>query len=99
MACKEPDCTDQRAGCGLSQENIEVLGMTWYRIRPMPWRAGELSGYAPRIVSENSELLKVIDQQIQELDKELGKVGQERPPGQKADDDSRGRSDHNCGGQ
>ena len=36
-----------------------------HRIRPVPWRAEELSGYAPRIVSENTELLKLINQQIQ----------------------------------
>ena len=39
----------------------------------------ELSGYAPRIVSENAELLKLINQQIQNLDKELAKAGQEDP--------------------
>lgn len=62
-----------------AKRNIEVPGMIWHRIRPMPWRAEELSGYAPRIVSENTELLKLINQQIQELDKELGKVGQQDP--------------------
>jgi transposase len=60
-----------------AKRNIEVPGMIWHRIRPVPWRAEELSGYAPRIVSENAELLKLINQQIQELDKELGKAGQE----------------------
>jgi len=62
-----------------AKRNIEVPGMIWHRIRPMPWRAKELSGYGPRIVSENTELLKLINQQIQELDKELGKVGHEDP--------------------
>lgn len=62
-----------------AKRNVEVPGMIWHRIRPVPWRAGELSGYAPRIVSENAELLKLINQQIQNLDKELGKVGQEDP--------------------
>ena len=78
-----------------AKRNIEVPGMIWHRIRPMPWWAEELSGYAPRIVSENTELLKVINHQIQEL----GKVGQEDSPDQKADDDCGGRSDHSCGGQ
>src|SRR5262245_55664875 len=60
-----------------AKRNIEVPAMIWHRIRPMPWRAEELSGYAPRIVSENAELLRLINQQIQNLDKELGKVGQQ----------------------
>jgi transposase len=60
-----------------AKRNVEVPGMMWHRIRPVPWQAEELSGYAPRIVSENTELLKVINQQIQNLDKELEKVGQE----------------------
>lgn len=62
-----------------AKRNIEVPGMIWHRIRPMPWRAEELSGYAPRIVSENTELLKLINQQVQKLDKELTKAGQEDP--------------------
>jgi transposase len=33
----------------------------------------------PRIVRENAELLKLINQQIQNLDKELAKAGQEDP--------------------
>jgi transposase len=60
-----------------AKRNIEVPGMIWHRIRPVAWRAEELSGYAPRIVSENAELLKLINQQIQNLDKELAKAGQE----------------------
>ena len=62
-----------------AKRNIEVPGMIWHRIRPVPWRTENLSGYAPRIVSENAELLKVINGQIQQLDKELGKVGQQDP--------------------
>jgi transposase len=62
-----------------AKRNIEVPGMIWHRIRPVAWRAEELSGYAPRIVSENAELLKLINQQIQNLDKELAKAGQEDP--------------------
>jgi len=62
-----------------AKRNVEVPGMIWHRLRPVPWRAEELSGYAPRIVGEDTELLKVINRQIQELDKELGKVGQEDP--------------------
>jgi transposase len=62
-----------------AKRNVEVPGMIWHRIRPVPWRAEELSGYAPRIVSENAELLKLINQQIQNLDKELAKAGQEDP--------------------
>ena len=52
-----------------AKRNIEVPGMIWHRIRPMPWWAEELSGYALRIVSENTELRKVINHQIQELGK------------------------------
>ena len=62
-----------------AKRNIEVPGMIWHRIRPMPWRAEELSGYAPRIVSENAELLRLINQQIQKLDKELKKAGEQDP--------------------
>ena len=62
-----------------AKRNIEVPGMIWHRIRPVAWRAEELSGYGPRIVTENAELLKLINQQIQNLDKELAKAGQEDP--------------------
>src|SRR5262249_58084507 len=62
-----------------AKRNSEGRGMIWHRIRPPAWRAEELSGYAPRIVSENAELLKLINQQIQNLDKELAKAGQEDP--------------------
>lgn len=62
-----------------AKRNIEVPGMIWHRIRPMPWRAEELSGYGSRIVNENAELLRLINQQIQKLDKELAKAGQEDP--------------------
>ena len=78
-----------------AKRNIEVPGMIWHRIRPMPWWAEELSGYAPRIVSENTELLKVINHQIQEL----GKVGQEDPQTKRLMTIAGGRSDHSCGGQ
>jgi transposase len=57
--------------------NVEDPDMIWHRIRPVAWRAEELSGDAPRIVGENTELLKVINHQMQDLAKELGKVGQE----------------------
>ena len=62
-----------------AKRNVEVPGMIWHRLRAVAWRAEELSVYAPRMVSENAELLKVINRQIQELDKELGKAGQEDP--------------------
>jgi len=62
-----------------AKRNIEVPRMIWHRVRPMPWRAEELSGYGPRIVNENAELLRLINQQIQKLDKELAKAGQEDP--------------------
>ena len=29
-----------------AKRNVEVPGMIWHRIRPVPWRAEELSGYA-----------------------------------------------------
>jgi transposase len=82
-----------------AKRNVEVPGMIWHRLGPVPWRAEELSGYAPRIVGEDTELLKVINRQIQELDKELGKVGQEDPQTEKANDDSGGWSHHSSGGQ
>jgi hypothetical protein len=30
-----------------AKRNVEVPGMIWHRLRPVPWRAEELSGYAP----------------------------------------------------
>jgi hypothetical protein len=81
-----------------AKRNIEVPGMIWHRIRPVAWRAEELSGYGPRIVSENAELLKLINQQIQNLDKELAK-GTGRSPSEEIDDDSWSRPGDSRGGK
>jgi transposase len=62
-----------------AKRNVEVPGMIWHRVRPLPWRMEELSGYAPRIVQENVELLKVFNEQIRGLDKELGQLAQGDP--------------------
>src|SRR5262245_50406173 len=46
-----------------AKRNVEVPGMIWHRLRPMLWRAEELSGYAPRKYSGLPCLEKgVIDQ-------------------------------------
>jgi len=45
----------------------------------VPYRVKELSGYGARIVSENVELLRFINDQIEELDKELRKIAKEDP--------------------
>ncbi|MFQ5850747.1 MAG: transposase [Candidatus Binatia bacterium] len=57
-----------------AKRNVEVPGMIWHRVRPLPWRIEELSGYAPRIVQENVELLRVLNEQIRGLDKELSEL-------------------------
>lgn len=62
-----------------AKRNVEVSGMVWHRIRPVAWGAEELSGYAPRIVKEDVELLKVVNEQIRGLDRELGNFVAEDP--------------------
>lgn len=54
-----------------AKRNLEFPKMLWHRLRPMVWRAEELSGYAPRIVGENVELLKILNERLKGLDKEL----------------------------
>lgn len=39
-----------------AKRNIEVPGMIWHRIRPVPWRAEELSGYAHGVLAPNAKL-------------------------------------------
>jgi transposase len=58
------------------KRNVEVSGMLWHQVRPVAYRAEELSGYAGRIVRENVELLKVLNQQIGGLDKEFREVAE-----------------------
>jgi len=71
---------DKRAACDLyAKRNIKVLGRIWHRMRPMPWQAEKLSGYASRKVNEIAEFLKLINHQIQKLGKELLKTGKEDP--------------------
>ncbi len=45
----------------------------------MPYRVRELSGYGPRIVKGNVELLRSINEQIRGSDKELRKIANEDP--------------------
>ncbi len=47
-----------------AKRNVELIGRVWLKAHPVPFRAEELSGYAPRIVQENVELLKVLNGQI-----------------------------------
>jgi transposase len=49
------------------------------RMRPVVTGAGDLSGYGPRIVDEDLELLGFINGQIGGLDKELKKIASEDP--------------------
>ncbi len=62
-----------------AKRNIEVLGKAWLKAHPVPYRVKELSGYGPRIVKENVELLRSINEQIGGLDKELRKIANEDP--------------------
>lgn len=47
------------------------------RVRPSVWGAEDLSGYGPRIVGEDVELLGFINRQIGGLDRELTKIALE----------------------
>ena len=60
-----------------AKRNMEVVGKAWLRAHPVPYRIEELSGYGPRIVKENVELLRFVNEQIGGLDKELRKVARE----------------------
>jgi transposase len=62
-----------------AKRNIEVLGKAWLRAHPVPYRVKELSGYGPRIVKENVDLLRFVNEQIDGLDKELRKIAKEDP--------------------
>jgi len=62
-----------------AKRNVDVPGLIWHRVRPMPWRVEELRGYAPRIVREDVELLKVLNEQIRGLDKELSALAEGDP--------------------
>jgi len=59
------------------KRNVEVPGMLWHRLQPVALRAEELSGHAPKIVGQDVELLKVINGQIQGLDRELKKAAEQ----------------------
>ncbi len=60
-----------------AKRNMEVVGKAWLKVDPVPYRAKELSGYGPRIVEENVELLRFVNEQIRGLDKELRKIANE----------------------
>ncbi len=62
-----------------AKRNVEVVGKAWLKAQPVPYRAEELSGYGPRIVKENVELLRFFNEQIGGLDKELRKIANEDP--------------------
>jgi transposase len=60
--------------------DFEMIGQ---RTRPVVAGAQELSGYGPSIVGRDVELIKVLNEQIRELDKELERVA-------KGDEQARG---------
>ncbi|MCH6546763.1 MAG: IS110 family transposase [Deltaproteobacteria bacterium] len=62
-----------------AKRNMEVLGKAWLKAHPVPYRVKELSGYGPRIVKENVDLLRFVNEQIDGLDKELRKIAKEDP--------------------
>ncbi len=62
-----------------AKRNVEVVGKAWLKAQPVPYRVRELSGYGPRIVKENVELLRFVNEQIGGLDKELRKIAKEDP--------------------
>lgn len=62
-----------------AKRNVEVPRMIWHRARPLPWRMEALSGYAPRIVQENVEHLKLVNEQIRGLDKKLSELAKADP--------------------
>lgn len=59
-----------------AKRNVETTGMMWHRLRPVVRGAEDLSGYAPRIVKENVELLRVLNEQLGGLDKELSALAE-----------------------
>jgi transposase len=50
--------------------------MIFHRVRPPAFRAEDLSGYGPRIVKEDTELLAFFNRQIRGLDTELEKIAE-----------------------
>jgi len=57
-----------------AKRNMEVVGEAWLRAHPVPYRVKELSGDGPRIVEENVELLRFVNELIEGLD-ERAKTG------------------------
>ncbi len=47
-----------------AKRNVEVVGKAWLKAHPVPYRAKELSGYGLRIVKENVEWLRFVNEQI-----------------------------------
>ncbi len=66
-----------------AKRNMEVVGKAWLKAHPVPYRAKELCGYGPRIVKENVELLRFVNEQIGGLDKELRRIANEDPQAQR----------------
>ena len=62
-----------------AKRNIEILGKAWLKAHPVPYRVKELSGTGPRIVNENVDLLRFVNEQIGGLDKEFRKIAREDP--------------------
>jgi transposase len=60
-----------------SKRNIELKGSVWVKARPEAIRVKELTGYGPRIVKENVALLRFVNKQIKDVDKELQKIALE----------------------
>ena len=54
--------------------DFEMIGQ---RTRPVVAGAQELSGYGPSIVGRDVGLIKILNEQIRELDKELERIGKE----------------------
>ena len=52
-------------------------GMIFHRVRPPAFKVEELSGYGPRIVEEDVDLLAFFNRQLRGLDTELKKIAEE----------------------
>jgi transposase len=58
-----------------AKRNIDP-GMIFHRVRPPAFMAKELSGYGPRIVEEDVDLLAFFNRQLRGLDNELEKIAE-----------------------
>lgn len=61
-----------------AKRNIDC-GKIFHRVRPPAFRVEALSGYGPRIVEEDVDLLGFFNRQLQGLDRELKNIAEEDP--------------------